>query len=365
MIQAQKREKILVAMSGGMGSFVTAALLKSEGYDVLGVHFQIGPSEVQAKCCSSLEPAEVQKIASKIEVPCSVIDLRDRFMHEVVDYYLHDYLQYRKPAPCVQCDVRMKLVVLEQHADQLKIPLIATGHYAQVTRDAASGLARLRKAVDAAQDQSQQLFGVSQKLLARMVMPLGSLSHAMTMKLAQQFGYPMTEQKAELPPCLSGAKTAAFLEKRVPAHFRMKGMIRTSEGKVVGEHFGLFQYAIGDKSGTHFAVEDAKDMYVVGFDSNSQSLIVGPEAKLNQRQLVANQGNWIRPMDSLRGVRCGARVGIGGTEVPCRVTCFENHVVHVEFDTPQRAVMAGQPVIFYEGDEILGGAYIERVGPLA
>lgn len=356
-------------MSGGVDSSVTAALLKNQGHDVIGVHMQLwdhGDSNFErtgGRCCSVVDSNDARRVCDKIDIPYYVINAQDVFKDKVVDYFVHEYLLNRTPNPCVQCNTQIKFNYLFQKADELGCDWVATGHYAQVHRDLVNQTARLTKGLDPQKDQTYFLFGLTQKALQRTLMPLGSLSKMMVRKLAEEFGLVVANKPDSQEICFIGQEGyKGFIESRVAPTLRPIGTIRTVEGDHVGVHEGLHRYTIGQRKGLQLNLKDADQYFVVGFETNTQTLIVGPEKYLFHDNLIASNVNWIQPVDPIKGVICHARIRSRHEEAKCRVTTFENGTVHVEFAEPQRAITAGQAIVFYQGDEVLGGGFIEKIG---
>ena len=356
-------------MSGGVDSSVTAALLQRQGYDVIGVHMQLwnsGATSVErfgGRCCSIVDSNDARRVCDKLDIPYYVINAQEIFQDKVVDYFVHEYLQQRTPNPCAECNTKIKFNYLFKKADELGCQYVATGHYSQVNMDQVKKISRLYKGNDPQKDQSYFLFGLTQMALQRTLMPLGGLSKVMVRKLADEFGLAVAEKPDSQEICFIGDEGyKGFIEKRIAADFRPKGVIRTVEGVVVGEHDGLHRYTIGQRKGLQLTIPEPELYYVVGFDTKTSALVVGVEAQLFSQDLVASKVNWLRPIDSFHGLKCKAKIRSRSPEAACRVTLFENSMVHVEFDEPQRAVTPGQAVVFYDGDEILGGGFIDKIG---
>jgi tRNA-uridine 2-sulfurtransferase len=365
---SEVRKKVLVAMSGGVDSSVTAALLKSQGHEVVGVHLQLWDhsganlDRFSGRCCSLIDSNDARRVCDKIGIPYFVINAQDMFKDKVVDYFVHEYLQSRTPNPCIACNNWIKFNFLFDKADELGCDSVATGHYAQVMRDVNTGLARLCKATDHQKDQSYFLFGLTQKALARTEMPLGALPKQMVRKLADEFGLGVAGKPDSQEICFVGDESYKdFIESRAPANLRPKGTIRTIDGRTVGEHKGLYAYTIGQRKGLQLGMKDMEQFCVVGFEPATQTLIVGPENHLFSRTLLARDACWISPVNGLHPFKCKARIRSRHEEAACLVTLFENDVVQVEFDEAQRAITPGQAVVFYDGDDVLGGAFIESV----
>ncbi len=373
-----ERKKILVGMSGGVDSSVTAALLKNQGHDVIGAFIQVADSNDNqlrglkeegggagfgARCCTSLNQEDVKRICDQLDIPFYLINAQEEFQEKVVDYFVHEYLQSRIPNPCVPCNINIKLKKLHEKADSLECQWIATGHYAQITYDSTSGIHHLEKAVDSLNDQTYFLHHLTQKVLKRTLMPLGGLTKAMVGRLATEFDLLLTQERDAQKICfIDDPQYIHFIESRIAPSLMSAGMIRTVEGAIIGEHEGLYRFTIGQNAGFEIRVKEPEHYFVVGFDPKSHALIVGEEKFLYKKEIMASHLNWVRPINQLQSIRCKAKIRPRHEEAFCRVTCFENEIAHIEFDEDQRAIAPGQMIVFYDAQEVLGGATILSVG---
>lgn len=359
-------ERVLVALGGGSRSAVAAALLKSEGYRVEGLFLdfvQGCSAQVAATCQRPDGIARVQQIAAALDIPMRAEALGGEYDDAVLDHLVHEFMQNRIPFPCLGCIGGLRLRALARVADRLGVQKIAMGLCARLVTE-VDGRVRVNQGLEPDHDQSDLLSRATPELLSRLLLPTGNLSTRSVGQLAQEFGFPPTVAgRAGTTACyLDDGGYAQLIEQRVPETLRPKGMIRTMDSKVAGQHEGLHRHQLGARTFTEISPDGKDQKYVVvGFETSTQALIVGTEKNLLRKEFTANRTHWLYGCDGLRGMDCQVRLGIGTpTRVACRVVPFENDTAQVFFDSPQALVPPGQPVTFYRGEQLIGGAFMDR-----
>ena len=350
--------KIVVAMSGGVDSSVAAALLHAEGYDVVGVTMRLwtltdeslpGPFR---SCCSVEDVDDARQVCQTLGVPHYSLNFEREFQAYVVDYFCSEYERGRTPNPCLACNQDLKFHFLLERANALGIERLATGHYARTLyRDGAH---RLVKAADARKDQSYVLFMLGQEALSRVQFPLGGLTKAETRAIAGELCLPTAEKADSQDICfIPSGDYRAFVEERVRCE---PGEMVHVDGRVLGEHRGLTNYTVGQRHGLGIAAGER--VYVVALDVGENRLIVGPEQALYAVALDAELVSFVSGEVPSAGTEVSVKVRSHAPEVPAMMFPYEGRRARVRFAEPQRAITPGQAVVFYDGEEVLGGGLI-------
>jgi tRNA-specific 2-thiouridylase len=372
--------RIVVAMSGGVDSSVAALLLRDGGHEVVGVSMQLydqrGGEVTFGSCCTIDDLHDARRVASALGIPHYIVNLERRFEETVVANFVGEYLAGRTPLPCAHCNTDLKFAELVDRADALGASSVATGHYARVewvlddpdTRDAprtetepivlaAPGRWRLMRGRDPRKDQSYFLFGLTQAQLARAIFPLAEMTKEEVRALARERGLAVADKDDSQEICfVPGNDYAAVVERMAPGAV-LPGEIVDRAGRVLGRHEGVHHFTIGQRKGLRLS--SRTPLYVLAVDAAAARVTVGSREALARSTLTASGVNWVAGASPSGEIAATAQIRYRHPPASARVAPLGDRRARVEFDQPQPAITPGQAVVFYDGDEVLGGGWID------
>jgi tRNA-specific 2-thiouridylase len=349
-------QKVLVAMSGGVDSSVAAALLKEQGWDVQGLHFELLPPGEQ----DNPALASTQQVCKHLGIPLKAVDYRQEFGVQVVEYFVREYARGRTPNPCVFCNRLIKFNILVNQARELDARSVATGHYAITEHDKRTGRYLLKKGAAADKDQSYFLFRLTQEQLALAQFPVGGMTKDQVRVKARELNLPNAERTDSQEVCfVPGDDYKAFLLSRDP-DIALPGDIVDLQGKVLGKHQGLAFYTVGQRKG--LGIAHPQPLYVVRLEPGKNQVIVGDNEDLNHLKLTAGQVNWVSIEPPAEQFLATVKIRYRHEGALAVITPLADGKVEVVFNQPQRAITPGQAAVFYKGEVVAGGGIIESYG---
>ena len=375
-------------MSGGVDSSTAAALLAENNPvggngspRVVGMTMQLwnqrrlarlqgleesvsAAGHASGRCCSLDDVYDARSVANFLGIPYYVVNFEARFEADVVRPFVESYLAGETPIPCSRCNTEIKFDRFIQTALEIGAERVATGHYARVRRDEATGRYRLLAGIDRAKDQSYFLFGLTQEQLSRSVFPLGELTKEQVRSIARNKRLPVAEKPESQEICFVPTGRyhdfiEAYVEEQDVTASVSSGEIVSTDGAVLGRHQGLHHYTVGQRKGLGIAL--GRPLYVVEIDRERNRVVVGPDEELFRKRFLVRDVNWICPVAVGESVEARVKIRNKHAPAPARVEARAGREASVEFLEPQRAITPGQAAVFYDGDEVLGGGWISRI----
>jgi len=351
--------KVVVAMSGGVDSSVAAALLKRQGYDVMGMMLRLWSEpgkEDSNRCCTPDSMAMARRVAAKLDIPFYVVDAKEVFRETVVQYFLDGYAAGQTPNPCLLCNRQIRWTFLLEHALALGADYMATGHYVR-KHTTPYGEHQLLRAVDRFKDQSYVLHVLNQDKLSRALFPVGEYPKQEIRKMAEELNLPVYKRPDSQDLCfLAGEDYRNFIQRNA-AEMLVPGEIVGHDGEKLGRHNGLANYTIGQRKG--LGVHSSVPLYVLGKDAATNTLIVGEADELGTRELLAEGVNWSSGETAQEAFRAEVKIRYTAREAWAQVTPLKGgEQARVRFDAPQRDITPGQAAVFYDEDLLIGGGIV-------
>jgi tRNA-uridine 2-sulfurtransferase len=369
-------QTIAVAMSGGVDSSTVAAMLRAEGHNVIGLTMQLWnqrrlaghegmPESVQGRCCSLDDVYDARRVAETIGIPYYVVNHEERFERDVVRPFVEEYLSGRTPIPCSLCNNHLKFDQLLIVARQIGADCVATGHYAQVSFDDESGRWLLKRPADKSKDQTYFLFGLTQEQLSRTMFPLGGMTKPEVRELARKHALVIAEKPDSQEICfVPGGDYKRFLDAYLAEQgeppLETPGEMVTTDGRVIGEHTGIHNFTVGQRKG--LGVATGSPLYVLQIKGDTRQVIVGHDEELYSRTLRAHRINLISVAELREPMRVGVKIRHRHQPAAATIESTAADQILVTFDEPQRAITPGQAAVFYDGDVVVGGGWIETSG---
>ena len=366
-----QRGLVAIAMSGGVDSSTVAAVLQEQGYAIVGLTMQLwnqrrlpelqGDGPKQHRCCSLDDVYDAKRVAQHLNFPHYVVNFEQQFEQRVVRPFVDQYLAGRTPIACTNCNTEVKFEPLLRMARQIGAERLATGHYARIRRNDESNRWELLRARDDTKDQSYFLWGLSQEQLSRSDFPLGELTKEEVRAVARRTSLPVAEKPESMELCFVPTGNyvqfiQAYSKDAGISLSQSEGEIITEDGAVVGHHNGVHNFTIGQRKG--LGLSAGKPLYVLSIDTENNCVVVGSDDALRSTTFEVNGVNWVSLERPSAAIRASVKIRHKHAPAPATVEALPDSCARIIFDAPQRAITPGQGAVFYDGDRVLGGAWI-------
>ncbi|WP_058486217.1 tRNA 2-thiouridine(34) synthase MnmA [Defluviitalea phaphyphila] len=355
------KQKVVVGMSGGVDSSVAAYLLKKQGYEVIGMTMQIWQDESREEiednggCCGLSAVDDARRVCQKLDIPHYVVNFKEAFKNQVIDYFVEEYSNGKTPNPCIACNRYIKWESMLYKSLQIGADYIATGHYAKVIK-LPNGRYTLKMSEAIGKDQTYALYNLTQNQLKYTLMPLGDYNKDEVRKIAKDIGLLVANKPDSQEICfIPDNDYSSYIEKNSNLKFSQGNFVDT-KGNILGKHKGIIHYTIGQRKGLGIAI--GKPMYVVEIRPDKNEVVLGEHEEVFKKKAYANKLNFMA-FEKLEGSKkVTAKIRYSHKPALCTIQMIDKDIIKCEFDTPQRAITPGQAIVFYDGDIVVGGGTI-------
>lgn len=350
------KKRILLGMSGGVDSSVSAILLKEQGYEVIGITMKLFEREIEGSCCNISSTMDAKRVCDYLQIPHYTLNFKDEFKKYVIDDFINCYANCKTPNPCIECNKYLKFGSMYQKAQELKCDYIATGHYAKIEYSKEYNQNVLKKANALSKDQSYVLYNIPKELLDKLKLPLGIYNCKEEIrKIAEQHNLPVAHKPDSEDICfIPNGNYKAFLENNSDIK-SIKGNIVDINGNILGTHTGLYKYTIGQRKG--LGISNSTPLYVIGFNKEKNELIVGNEKELYIKGFIVSDVNWLLFDKLEKELIVYVKTRYSSKAYKAKLIPYRNKI-KVVYDEPQKSITAGQSAVFYIDDIVIGGGKI-------
>lgn len=357
-----KGKKVVVGMSGGVDSSVTALLLKKAGYDVVGVTMNVWQKETdincEKACCATGAVSDARRVAEKLGIPYYALNFRDEFKKHVIDYFAKEYMEGKTPNPCIACNKYLKFdLLLEKAKTVFDADYIATGHYAKVEFNENTNRYYIKESVTAAKDQTYALYNLSQEQLKHIIMPLGDYTKDEVREIARKNGLINANKHDSQEICfVEDNDYAGFIERKYN-YKSIPGEFVDTKGNKYGKHKGIIHYTVGQRRGLGLSLKSP--LYVKRVDTKTHEVILCPKEELYSDSLICDKINLMSIASITEPINCSVKIRYSAPKVKATLIPIDTDTIKVVFNEPQRAITPGQAVVFYDNDIVIGGGTIK------